>query len=155
MRSDRRSEGGREAVHMKRERGFTLGELMIVVVIVGILATIAYPTYQDQIRKSRRIDAKNALMNVANRQEQFILDRSTYTLDMTDLGFGTDPTVSTEGYYTVDAAVGACGVITRCFTLTATPVAGKSQAGDSKCTTFSLASSGARTATGTMGNECW
>ncbi|MFZ1831504.1 MAG: type IV pilin protein, partial [Pseudomonadales bacterium] len=129
---------------MKRERGFTLGELMIVVVIVGILATIAYPTYQDQIRKSRRIDAKNALMNVANRQEQFILDRSTYTLNMADLGFGADPMVSTEGYYTVDAAVGACGAITRCFTLTATPVAGKSQAGDSKCTAFSLASTGAR-----------
>ena len=138
-----------------RSRGFTLMEVMIVVVIVAILASIAYPSYQEQVRKSRRSDAKQALMDAVNRQEQFILDHSTYTTDMEDLGYGDDPAASEEGYYTFDAAVGACGNIVRCYTLTATPVAGKSQANDAKCTSFVVESTGVRTATGALGDECW
>ena len=61
-----------------RSRGFTLMEVMMVVVIVAILAAIAYPSYQEQVRKSRRSDAKQALMDAVNRQEQYILDHSTY-----------------------------------------------------------------------------
>ncbi len=136
-------------------RGFTLIEVMITVVIVAVLAAIAYPAYQDQVRKSRRGDAKQVLMDAVNRQEQFILDRATYTTDMRDLGYSADPAVSGEGYYTFDAAAGACGAIARCYTLTATPVSSKSQASDLKCTSFVVASTGARTATGTLGNECW
>ncbi|MCG3171040.1 MAG: hypothetical protein CALGDGBN_02613 [Pseudomonadales bacterium] len=138
-----------------RSGGFTLIEVVIVVMIVGLLAAISYPSYQDQMRKARRSDAKNALMDAVNRQEQFILDRSTYTTDMRDLGYAADPAVSDDGYYTVDAAVGACGSIVRCYTLTATPIGTKQQVSDTKCTGFSVTSNGARTATGTLGNECW
>jgi type IV pilus assembly protein PilE len=87
--------------------------------------TIAYPSYQEQVRKSRRGDAKQALMDAASRQEQYILDHSTYTADMEELGYGEDPAVSEEDYYT------------------------------EKCTEFSVTSTGVRTAEGSLGNECW
>lgn len=146
------------SLHMRRSRkqaGFTLVELAIVVVIVGILATIAYPSYQSQLMKSRRADAKNALLSAANRQEQYILDHGTYVTDMKKLGYAASPAISEDGYYSIAAAAGACGAIGRCYKLTATPVAGKPQAADSRCTSFVLESNGSRTATGTLGNECW
>ena len=130
-------------------------EVMIVIVIVAILASIAYPSYRDQMQKARRSDAKNALMAAATRQEQFNLDRNTYTTSMTDLGYAASPYISEEGYYSVTAAAGACGTIARCYTLTATPVAGKPQANDAKCTSFSVSSTGQRTATGTAASTCW
>lgn len=135
--------------------GFTLLEVMMVVVIVGILAAIALPNYSQYVQRTRRIDAKNLLLAAAARQEQFMLDRRTYTTDMRELGYASDPAVSEEGFYTVDGAVGGCGNIARCFTLTATPVAGRSQANDSQCTAFSVTSAGQRTATGSLGNDCW
>lgn len=138
-----------------RHRGFTLMEMMIVVVILGVLVTIAYPSYQEQVRKSRRGDAKQALLDAASRQEQYILDHSTYTADMEELGYAEDPAVSEEGYYTVDAAACAGGTIARCYTLTASPVAGTSQASDAGCTSFVVQSTGARSATGTQANDCW
>lgn len=138
-----------------RVAGFTLIELMIVVIIIGVLAAIAVPNYNDYLRKTRRVDAKNLLLEIAGRQEQFMLDRRTYTTDMTNLGYPADPAVSPEGFYRVDAVAGACGDIARCFTLTATPVVGQPQAADFQCTTLSVTSAGARTATGTLGNECW
>lgn len=139
----------------RRQAGFTLVELAIVVVIVGILATIAYPGYQQQLMKSRRADAKNALMSAANRQEQYILDHGSYVTDMKKLGYAASPAVSEDGHYSIAAAAGACGAINRCYKLTATPVAGKPQASDSRCTTLVLESTGARSATGTLGNACW
>ena len=60
------------------KNGFTLIELMIVVAIVGILAGIAYPSYQDSVRKSRRADAKGALMGFANAMERYYTENNTY-----------------------------------------------------------------------------
>lgn len=139
----------------KPAAGFTLMEVMIVVVIVGILLAVALPGYQNSLEKGRRADAKSALLDVANRQEQFMLDRSTYTVDMTELGFGADPMVSEEGFYTVDAAACATATIQRCYVLTATPVAGGGQANDTRCTSFIMDSTGAKTATGSDLNNCW
>lgn len=61
-----------------RHTGFTLIEVMIVVVIVAILASIAYPAYTDQIRKTRRADAKATLMDFAQRAERFYTQNGTY-----------------------------------------------------------------------------
>ena len=66
-----------------RENGFTLTELMIVVVVVGILATIALPAYQDSVRKAKRSDAQGALMGFANAMERHFTTNGTY------LGAGT------------------------------------------------------------------
>lgn len=136
-------------------RGFTLIEVVIVVLIVGLLAAIAYPSYQSQVVKSRRSSAKAALMEAVNRQEQFILDHATYTIDMRQLGFASDPAVTDDGYYMFDAAAGGCGTIVRCYSLTANPVSGTSQASDPECTSFSVTSTGAQTATGSGGSDCW
>jgi type IV pilus assembly protein PilE len=136
--------------------GFTLVELVIVVVIVGILMAIALPGYQESMRKGRRADAKAGLMDAANRQERFVLDRSSYTTDMTELGFGADPMISEEGHYSIDVeSPDADCPIATCYVLTATPVAGGAQADDARCSSFSLSSGGAKTATGTGASECW
>jgi type IV pilus assembly protein PilE len=135
--------------------GFTLIEMMIAVVIVGILLAVGLPAYQNSVQKGRRSDAISALLDAANRQEQHMLDRNTYTTDMTELGFAADPMVSEEGYYTVDAAACGAGTIATCYVLTATPAAGSPQGADAGCTAFSLDSFGRRTATGAQAGDCW
>lgn len=62
----------------KKEGGFTLIELMIVVAIIGILAAIAYPSYQNSVEKSRRTDGKSALSGLAGAMERHYTTNSTY-----------------------------------------------------------------------------
>ena len=146
---------GTSLMTMRSEAGFSLIEIIIVVVIVGILATIALPAYQDSVRKGQRSDAKAGLLGVASRMEQFMLDRGTYTVDMEDLGYDDDPMVTTEAHYTIDAAACADGTIATCYVLTATPQTTSPQSGDAACTTFVLSRSGAKSATGSNADECW
>ena len=84
-----------------------------------------------------------------------MLDRSTYTVDMTDLGFAADPYISQEGHYSVDAVACGTGTISTCYVLTATPVSSSPQANDTKCTSLILDSFGAKTATGSTPTKCW
>lgn len=136
-------------------RGFTLIELMMVIVIVAILVGIALPSYQGSVRKGNRSDAKAALMDVANRQEQLMLDRNRYTENMVELGYGQDPMISQDEHYTVDAENCDGGAPMSCYVLTATPRAPSPQTDDTACTTLTLDSNGARGATGTAADECW
>ena len=73
--------------------GFTLLELMIVVAIVGILASIAYPSYMDHVRKGNRAKAQAFLMDVAQRQQNYLLVHRQYADDLSKLGV----TVGAEG----------------------------------------------------------
>lgn len=143
-----------------QNRGFTLIELMIVVVIVGILAAIAYPSYQNQVRKTKRSDAKSALTELANRQEKFYAQCFSYAGGATGItaAFPTNATpancaagglggssTSPEGLYTL--TLGPAGAT---FTLTATAVAGKSQANDTGCTAMTLTNFGIKGP-----SNCW
>ena len=140
---------------IKSNQGFTLIELMIVVVIVAVLMGIALPSYTEYVNKGRRSDAMSALLDVANKQEQFMFDRNSYTTTMTQLGFAADPLVSVEGHYNVDAVAGGTGSIQTSYRLTATPLSTSPQDDDARCTSFTLTSTGTKTATGTHAADCW
>lgn len=88
---------------MKKLAGFTLIELMITVAIVGILAAIAYPSYLDQVRQSRRADAQSALLQAANRQERFYTTQYTYANNLGDLGM---PAETENDAYTLNVDSG-------------------------------------------------
>src|SRR5574339_351791 len=68
-------------------RGFSLVELLIIVAIISILAGMAYPSYTDYMRKSRRSDGKTLLTGIAARQEQYYLDNKSYTSNLSLLGY--------------------------------------------------------------------
>jgi type IV pilus assembly protein PilE len=126
---------------IKWSKGMTLIELMIAVAVVGILSAIAYPSYQNQVRRSNRADAITALTSMANAQERFYLASNTYTTNTTSLGFAAGTGNSQRGFYTLAVPIGD----TTTFTITATAVAGRPQASDTGCTALSLTSTGVKT----------
>ena len=128
---------------MKRSKGFTLIELMIAVTIVGILAAVAYPAYLDQIRKSRRAEAQSALLNIAARQQQMLLDSRSYATSIGALNVTVPAGV--QANYTVALTVDSTTV--PLFTVTAAPL-GKQVA--DKCGTLGITQTGAKSPAG-----CW
>lgn len=122
---------------MKRKtNGFSLIELMIVVVIIGILATIAYPSYTRWVTETRRSDAQGALMDLAARQERYFSQCNSYTTDMTGpvtdctaaaptgggLGYVSSPALTPDRHYSLSIATAtvACP-ISRCYSAVADP----------------------------------
>ena len=148
-----------------RSTGFTLIELMVTIVIATILLSIAIPSYQSQIRKSRRTEARNALLDLAAREERYFSTANTYSQTATDLGYtalgAANPIGS--GYYYLTVTASAANPATNLlagYTLTA--VAISTQVNDTACQKFILnqigqqssVDSGGTTTTG--GNStCW
>ena len=136
------------------QAGFTLVELVIAMAVVGILATVAFPSYVNHMNKARRADARVPLLDAINRQEQYLLEHNQFAASMTLLGYSANPVISPEGYYSVAVVNTGCGT-TPCYRFTATPVSGKPQAYDAMCTTISIDSAGSKTATGSASTKCW
>ena len=133
--------------HAHRRRGFTLIEVMITVAIVAILAAVALPTYRQHVRKSRRAEAQAFLMNVAGRQQQFLLDTRAYASSLAT-AVGAAP-ANVAATYTVTLV--AAGGPPPTFVVTATPRADTDQPLE-QCGTLSIDQTGTKTAA--LGS-CW
>jgi len=132
-----------------RMRGITLLELLIVVVIVGILAAVAYPSYRAQIIKTNRADGKAMLMELSQQLERCYTRFSEYNNGACNATF---PSTSADGHYIVEDPVRNRVA----YTLEATPQAG--QADDAECGVLTLMSTGVGGSLGVAGtdaNDCW
>lgn len=158
-----------ENVTMKKSTGFTLIELMITVAIIGILASIAYPSYQDSVMKSRRADAKGVLLGLTNAMERRFTEKNSYCdaalatggTAVTDCGTATEDTGTpsiytipneTKSFYTITISAATASS----YTLSAARTG--AQAND-KCGTLTLTHTGFKGVTGAdtgvNAADCW
>lgn len=138
------------------QRGFSLLELMIVVVIVGIIASIAYPSYQQQVQKTRRADCSGALTGLGNAMERYFTVNSSY-LGAAAAGANTGaPAVYPAscpidgGDATYNLTIQAATAST--YTIRATPIGLQA---DDKCGTLTLTNTGLKGVTGQASGVTW
>jgi len=158
------------ASRRRASAGFTLIELMATVLIAAILVAIAGPMYTNQIRHSRRTDARTALLDLASREERFFSTNSAYTSTLSQLGYaGTAWPVNVgSNYYQITACVGttttaitppcagAAAGTGAAFVLIAVPI--NAQTKDTICGSFTLDNTGVQNVTGTASatpQTCW
>lgn len=136
----------------RKMRGFTLLELMMAVAVVGILATLVYPSYINNVLRSSRSDARAEINNVANALERFFAANRTYTTDFAALGL--PDALSAAGKYSLTIAAGPSGALTTSYAITAVPVPGKGQDNDADCPSFML-NSAAQRLPDPATSDCW
>jgi type IV pilus assembly protein PilE len=136
-------------------RGFTLIELMVVVAVIGILASIALPSYQDYVRRGKRATAAGVLVDIAARQQAYLLDRRQYasgTTALTDLGYSVPTEIASDFAFAVTNVSNTATPPT--FTITATPTSAQmlkdTSCGMSASAPLSLTQAGAKTPA-----ACW
>lgn len=142
--------GNRMCGHpLRRLRGFTLLELMIAVVVVAILASVAYPSYRDFVVRSKRAEGKAALLDAAQSLERYFTTHNTYPAALATAGARTHSGENaSKAAYTIAIAGGGTT-----FTLTATPANGHA---DPKCGNLTLDQLGVRGKSGTAPlTDCW
>lgn len=125
---------------MTKNRGFTLIELMIAVAIVGILVAIAYPSYTNSLIKGNRANAKAFLLDVAQKQQQFLLDNRAYATAAELTGAGLVVPKEVTNFYTWTVTIDAGPPPG--FQARVTPIAGGRQAADGW---FEVNNAGAKT----------
>jgi len=133
----------------KRIDGFTLIELLIALVIIGILASVAVPSYQTFVMEGRRTDATGILLKARMLQEQWRATHTTYTSTIGAGGLGLDAT-SPQGYYSI--SIDAINTDANGYRVVATAIG--SQASDTSCSTIVVDESGPDTSTAQK-RDCW
>jgi len=114
----------------RQQLGFSLIDVLITVVIVGILAAVVYPSYQAIMRKNNRAAAESYLADVAQRQQQYLLDQRGYASDVSALGVPTP------------AAIAVASGPPMTFSASAAPIG--SQASDLSGQSLTITNTGAR-----------
>lgn len=139
------------------QSGFSLIELMIVVAIVGVLASIAIPSYQESIRKGKRAEGRAALVDLMQQQERYFGQRGTYAAFTNGTGSGANFKV-----FSGDSSTGTAYLLTAatcpspnndlklCVLLTAV-----NQFTDTDAGNLTLSSLGEKSCTGTKTSVCW
>lgn len=145
--------------HVKRPRGITLLELLVVMLLLGLLLLLVMPVYSEQARKARRVVATAELLQLAARQEHFFVNHRQYADDLTALGYSLSAAVGigAQGQEVTADALYEISLQDEGdyrFKALARPVG--QQAGDQRCGTLGIDSDGVRTVSGTGGlRECW
>lgn len=142
---------------MRLEKGFSLLELLITVAIIGLLSAISYPSYKEQVIRSRRADAKVALYSIAEQVERYYSENFSYDGIDSKLSF---PQNSSQGYYQINIVV-PDPISGAGFLLTATPQKGQ-EVNDLDCQSFTFdatglenITSGPRGAPSATADQCW
>lgn len=128
----------------RKQSGFTLIELMIAVAVVGILAAIAYPSYQEHVRQTRRAEVATVLLENAQLLERHFTRNGAY--DAGSVGLSAQSPASGTAVYTIAATLGS-----NTYALTATAVVGGIMAGDA-CAIYTFNQVGQRTPADV---KCW
>lgn len=139
----------------RKSKGVTLIELMVVVVVIAILAAVAYPNYQNYTLRARRSDAQAFMMEIAARQQHFLVDRRAYAESITDPassnGLGLSIPVSVSNHYLIELETDN-DARPPAYALTATPNSATGQSRDS-CGSLGLDQDGNKSYSGS--GQCW
>jgi type IV pilus assembly protein PilE len=145
---------------IERQRGVTLIELMIVVVIIAIISAFAYPSYTQFIVRAKRTAGTSMLLQIADRQQQFFMDNKRFAADLTRLGYaGNTVMIDEDGAVVADGDadriynIGITAVTATTYTLTAAPQLVQAYK-DTKCGSLTLTEAGVKGYSGS-GGECW
>jgi type IV pilus assembly protein PilE len=117
------------------QRGFTIIELVIVMIVIGVLALVALPSFQESIRKSRRSEAFTALAAVQQAEERWRSNNAQYTTSLSSLGL---PGTTASGRYAISVAAAGSAPLATAYVATAEGVGGTSQAADKQCRRLSV-----------------
>lgn len=145
----------------KIDRGFSLIEVMVVIIIIAIMASIGIPSYRQYMMRAQRADATGTLMRMASAQEKFYLQNNRYA-GAAEMGpappAGLGIPTTEHGYYTLAVAPAAAGLAAG-YTATATVPGGSPQQSDTDCVSFTVNEQGVRTSMDNGGMdssaECW
>jgi type IV pilus assembly protein PilE len=145
---------------LPEQSGVTLIEMMIVIVILALIASMAYPSYMNYVVDTKRTAATSILLQVADRQQQFFMDNKRFANDLTNLGFANNPLViADDGRTMANAAdsesiysVALSNVTATTYTITAAPLNGQA-ARDTECGSLTLNQTLTKGSDG--GSDCW